>query len=73
MLASVYGSDVRRCDDARTVFDELAERGFARLPSDALLPIALSLLADGCWSLDDGARAPDLYRMLLWPARGSAW
>ena len=63
-LAWVYSSDVRRRDDARAVFDELAEGGFGRLPSDENLPAALSLLADVCWSLGDAARAPDLYRML---------
>ncbi len=64
-LASVYGSDVRRRDDARTAFEELAERGFGQLPSDAILPVTLSLLADVCWFLGDAARAPELYRMLL--------
>jgi len=63
-LAWVYSSDVRRRDDARAVFDELAEGGFGRLPSDENLPVALSLLADVCWSLGDAARAPDLYDML---------
>jgi len=63
-LAWVYSSDVRRRDDARAVFDELAEGGFGRLPSDENLPVALSLLADVCWFLGDAARAPDLYDML---------
>jgi tetratricopeptide (TPR) repeat protein len=62
-LAWVY-SEVRRREDARAVFDELAEGGFGRLPTDPNLPIALSLLADVCWSLGDAARAPELYDML---------
>jgi tetratricopeptide (TPR) repeat protein len=63
-LASIYSSEGRR-DDARAAFDELAERGFGHLPSDALLPITLINLADACWSLGDAARAPELYQMLL--------
>jgi tetratricopeptide (TPR) repeat protein len=63
-LASVY-SDGGRLQEARAVFDGLAERGFSHLPSDAVLPVALSLLADVCWVLGDAARAPELYRMLL--------
>ncbi len=62
-LAWVY-SEVRRREDARAVFDELAEGGFGRLPSDENLPVALSLLADVCWFLGDAARAPELYDML---------
>jgi predicted ATPase len=64
-LAGVYGSDVRRRDDARAAFDELAEQGFGYLPSDGFLPVLLSFLADVCWSLGDAARAPELYQMLL--------
>jgi predicted ATPase len=64
-LALVYSSDVRRRDDARTVFDELAKPGFSQLPSDAILPVTLSYLAEVCWVLGDAARAPELYRMLL--------
>jgi len=64
-LAWVYSSDVHRREDARAVFDELAEGGFGRhLPSDAALPMALSFLADVCWSLGDAGRAPELYEML---------
>jgi len=63
-LALVYSSDVRRREDARAVFDELAEHGFGHLPSDVNLPITLSFLADVCWSLGDAARAPELYDML---------
>src|SRR5439155_2195352 len=62
-LAGIYSSEGRP-DDARAAFDELAERGFGHLPSDALLPITLSLLADACWFLGDAARAPELYDML---------
>ncbi|MBI1884704.1 MAG: tetratricopeptide repeat protein [Chloroflexi bacterium] len=63
-LAWVYSSDVRRRDDARVVFDELAEHGFGRLPSDTNLPATLSVLADVCWTLGDAGRAPELYEML---------
>jgi len=63
-LASICSSECRR-EDARAAFDALAERGFGRLPSDGLLPITLSYLADVCWVLGDAARAPDLYQMLL--------
>jgi hypothetical protein len=64
-LALVYSSDVRRRDDARTVFDELAKPGFSQLPSDPILPVTLSNLAEVCWVLGDASRAADLYRMLL--------
>ena len=64
VLAWAYSSDIRRRDDARAVFDELAEHGFGRLPSDANLPITLSVLADVCWTLGDAARASELYDML---------
>jgi tetratricopeptide (TPR) repeat protein len=64
-LALVYACDVRRRDDARTVFDELAKPGFDQLPSDPILPFTLSQLADVCWVLGDAARASELYRMLL--------
>lgn len=63
-LARVYAGEPDRWDDARTAFDEVAERGFGHLPSDATLTNTLSLLADVCWVLGDAARAPELYRML---------
>jgi len=61
-LAAIYSSEDRQ-DDARTAFDELVDRGFDHLPSDANLPMTLSLLADACWFLGDAARAPELYDM----------
>jgi tetratricopeptide (TPR) repeat protein len=64
LLAGIYSSDGRR-EDARALFDELAERGFDQLPSDGLLPVTLSLLADVCWFLSDTDRAPELYEMLV--------
>jgi tetratricopeptide (TPR) repeat protein len=64
-LALVYAGDVRRRDDARTVFDELAKPGFDQLPSDPFLPFTLSQLSAVCWVLGDAARASELYRMLL--------
>jgi tetratricopeptide (TPR) repeat protein len=63
-LARVYASEPDRRDDARAAFEDVAERGFGRLPSDATLTNTLSLLADVCWVLGDAARAPELYRML---------
>jgi len=63
-LAGIYSSEGRQ-EDARAPFNVLAERGFAHLPSDALLPSTLSFLAEACWSLGDAARAPELYDMLL--------
>ena len=65
VLAGVYSGEAGRQDDARAAFDDLAERGFGRLPSDALLPVTLSNLADACWSLGDAARAAELYQMLM--------
>ena len=64
VLAWAHSSEGGRWGNARAVFGELAERGFGHLPSDALLPVTLSLLADVCWSLGDAARAPELYEML---------
>ncbi len=64
VLAGIYTVE-GRTEDARAAFDELAEQGFGQLPSDALLPVTLSWLADACWFLGDSARAPELYQMLL--------
>ena len=64
VLAGIYSSE-GRTEDARASFDELAERGFDQLPSDALFPVTLTWLADACWFLDDTARAAELYQMLL--------
>jgi tetratricopeptide (TPR) repeat protein len=64
LLARIYSGE-GRSDDARALFDELAESGFDRLPSDATLPVTLELLADVCWSLGDRDRAPEIYEMLL--------
>lgn len=63
-LARAYAGERDRRNDAQTAFNEVAERGFGRLPSDATLTNTLSLLADVCWILGDAARAPELYRML---------
>ncbi|MDP9238753.1 MAG: protein kinase [Chloroflexota bacterium] len=64
-LASVCARDAPRRDDARAVFDGLAEQGFGRLAFDPLLTVMLTLLAEVCWILGDAARAPELYKMLL--------
>jgi class 3 adenylate cyclase/tetratricopeptide (TPR) repeat protein len=64
-LAWVYSGEAGRRDDARAIFDELAQGGFGRhLALVPNLPVALSFLADVCWSLADTGRAPELYDLL---------
>ena len=65
-LAWVYSGEAGRRDEARAIFDELAERGFGRhVALVSNLPVTLSILADVCWSLADTVRAPELYDLLL--------
>ncbi len=64
-LARAYAGEPDRQQDAAAAFGELSQNGFGNLPSDALLPLTLSLLAEVCWSLGDAERAPEIYRRLL--------
>lgn len=52
-------------DDARRLYDELARNDFADVPSDPLRRNVLACLSAGCVALDDRARAPKLYELLL--------
>ena len=63
-LALVY-KELGRREEARAVFDELADDSFASLPDDGNQPLALVQLADVCCYLDDELRAAVLYEKLL--------
>ncbi len=52
--------EVGRLDDARRIFDELAERDFEDLPFDANWLPAMAVLAEMAAALDDVARAETL-------------
>jgi tetratricopeptide (TPR) repeat protein len=56
--------ELGRADEARDEFETLAARGFDDLPRDANWLIAVTLLAEVCGALADGARAESLYRLL---------
>ncbi len=62
-LAVIY-SELDMEDEARHVFDSLADDDFAMVPKDALWLVSMSFLADTCAYLRDSARAETLYRML---------
>jgi DNA-binding SARP family transcriptional activator/tetratricopeptide (TPR) repeat protein len=55
--------ELGRTDEARAEFEALAEGGFD-LPRDANWLIAVTLLAEVCGALGDGARAEELYAVL---------
>ena len=56
--------ELGRADEARDEFETLAAGGFDDLPRDANWLIAVTLLAEVCGALGDGARAESLYRLL---------
>jgi tetratricopeptide (TPR) repeat protein len=56
--------ELGRLDEARAVFETVAEPGFDALPRDANWLIALTLLAEVCTALGDATRARELYDLL---------
>ena len=62
-LAAIY-AELEMRQEARAVFDAVAERGFASLPRDASWVASLSYLAEVCVFLGDAARAEELYAFL---------
>jgi eukaryotic-like serine/threonine-protein kinase len=54
-----------RLDDAKRVFDDLADDDFSALPFDQEWLYGMSLLAETCALLGDRDAAPVLYRLLL--------
>ena len=56
--------ELGRPQEARVEFERLAEAGFGTLPRDANWLIAVTLLAEVCGALGDGARAGELYGLL---------
>jgi DNA-binding SARP family transcriptional activator len=56
--------EVDRRDAARAEFEALAAEGFDAVPRDANWLIAVTLLAEVCGGLGDGARAAHLYELL---------
>ena len=60
--------DLGRLDDARVVFESLAERDFRDIPRDANWTVGIALASAVCCALEDEARAALLYEM-LWPVR----
>jgi DNA-binding SARP family transcriptional activator len=61
--------ELGRADEARAEFERLAGDGFANLPRDANWLIGVTLLAEVCGALGDGARAAELYAALAPYAR----
>ena len=56
--------ELGRPEEARAEFERTAEGGFAEFPRDANWLIAITLLAEVCGALGDGARAEELYGLL---------
>jgi DNA-binding SARP family transcriptional activator/tetratricopeptide (TPR) repeat protein len=56
--------ELGRMDEARAEFETLAVGGFDDLPRDANWLIGVTLLAEVCGALGDGARAEALYALL---------
>ena len=56
--------ELGRMDEARAEFETLAAAGFDDLPRDANWLIGVTLLAEVCGALGDGARAEALYAQL---------
>ena len=61
---SLLLAELGREDEARAEFEALAATGFAAFPRDANFLIGLTLLAEVCGILRDGAGAPVLYELL---------
>lgn len=62
-LAYLY-REIGQLDEARTVYEPLAERNFADIPRDANWTVGIALAAAVCSSLDDAPRAQVLYDLL---------
>jgi DNA-binding SARP family transcriptional activator/tetratricopeptide (TPR) repeat protein len=58
-------TEAGREDEARHEIDAVAAHGFEDIPQDGDWLIAMTLLADTCADLLDGARAAQLYELLL--------
>ena len=56
--------DQRRFDEARTIFDELAEDDFAALPPNIAWIFSIAFLAEVCAALRHAERAAVLYELL---------
>ena len=56
--------ELGRLEQAREVFEAIAEPGFDALPRDANWLIALTVLAEVCATLGDAERARELYALL---------
>ncbi len=62
-LAAIY-AELGMRQEARAVFDAVADHCFASLPRDASWTASLSYLAEVCVFLGDAVRADELYRFL---------
>jgi DNA-binding SARP family transcriptional activator len=60
-----FHAEQGRIDEAREVFEALAQDDFSRLPLDEEWLFGLSLLSEACVTLADAARARTLYELLL--------
>jgi transcriptional regulator with XRE-family HTH domain/tetratricopeptide (TPR) repeat protein len=69
-LALIY-SDLDLREDARQIFETLANQDFAGIPHDALWLTCIAYLAEVCAYLGDTDRAEHLYRFML-PYSGRA-
>lgn len=65
-------SELGRRMEARTIFEELAERGFASLPRNKSWYATMVLLSEVCCFLEDSSRAATLYQMLVPSAERNA-
>jgi DNA-binding CsgD family transcriptional regulator len=63
-LALLY-FELGQRDAAREEYEKLADDDFAALPRDGRWHYCLVFLSELCAALDDAARAPTLYRLLL--------
>jgi tetratricopeptide (TPR) repeat protein len=57
-------SDTGRLEEARNLFERLAQRDFAAIPRNFLWLPSIALLAEVCATLGDGERAVRLYELL---------
>jgi DNA-binding SARP family transcriptional activator len=56
--------ELGRADEAREVFEQVAQGGFSAVPRDGNWLIAITLMAEVCGALGDAERAEQLYRLL---------
>jgi class 3 adenylate cyclase len=61
---AVVFADQRRLDEARAIFDELAENDFAGFPANLAWIFSIAFLAEVCAVLHDAERAAVLYELL---------